>query len=327
MPLPLVSVVIVNWNDEKWLKDCLHSLDHEGYPAREIIVVDNASTDDSVAMMKREFPQMKLIENKENLGFAKGNNVGILASKGKYVVLLNADTTVDPGWLEAQVKICEADPTIGMCGGKMMLMREPGKLNSAGMYLTRDGLVRHIGDGEKDEGQFESGGEVFAVPGACAFCRRAMLDQIGLLDEDYFAYNEDLDLCWRAWIYGWRCVYVPTARLHHYRNVTVNENQSLYWHLRYLNQRNRLWSFLKNFSCGSLLRYAPWLFWYDVVMMGKGFKALLTRSRPPVELKSRWDALRSLPKTLRKRRVIQRSRRTAESKIRDLAFAPTRGGR
>lgn len=320
MSEPLVSIVIVNWNDAKWLRDCLESLVATGYPNLEIILVDNGSTDDSVALIRREFSDVQVLENKENLGFARANNQGILASRGEYVVLLNADTKVGKGWVQEQVKVMEADPKIGMCGGKMLLMREPGKINSAGMVLLRNGLTRHIGDGEIDRGQYNQQREVFGVAGACAFCRREMLDQIGLLDEDFFAYSEDLDLCWRAWLRGWKCVYVPTAIVYHYRNVTIDQNQELYWHFRYLNQRNRIWVLLKNAGWGTLLRMAPSLLAYDVVMTGKGLKAWITSRRPPVELQARWEAVKSLRKMVGRRRVIQRTRVCPEAQLRRLAF-------
>jgi len=318
---PLVSIVIVYWNDFPWLQGCLRSLQQLDYPDVEIVVVDNGSTDGSGANVQQEFPQARLLRIELNCGFARANNLGIARTKGKYVVLLNSDTTVEPGWIRPQVELCEADPQIGMCTSKMMLMREPGKLNSAGMYLKRDGLTKHFGDGAEDRGQFDERRTVFGVSGACAFCRREMLDQIGLLDEDFFAYYEDTDLSWRAWIRGWKCLYVPEAKLRHYRNVTTEQNKDLYWHYRYLNQRNRIWVYLKNCSWGSMLRYSPWLLWYDLVMTGKGLKAWLTRSRPPVELQARWDALRGLGKMLRKRRALQRARVTPETEIRKLAFA------
>lgn len=320
MSAPRVSVIIVHWNERDLLRNCLQSLLTSNYPGLEIIVVDNASTDGSVEVVRGEFPEVHLIANRENTGFARGNNMGLRDASGKYVAILNADTTVEPDWIRLQVEVMEGDPGIGMCQGKMLLMREPGKINSVGMVLARNGLARHVGDGEEDQGQYETQRPIFGVSGACAFCRREMLDQIGAFDEDYFAYYEDLDLSWRAWIRGWRCVYVPGARLHHYRNVTVSKNSELYWWLRYLNQRNRIWTWLKNASWGTLLRNAPWLIGYDCVMLGKGFKAWMTRSRPPVELKARWDALRALGPVLRKRRALRRVRTTGEMAIRRLAF-------
>jgi GT2 family glycosyltransferase len=321
MAEPLVSVIIVHWNEAELLRNCLRSLERSDYPNLEIIVSDNHSTDDGVAMVRKEFPRVQVIANEDNLGFARGNNVGIRASKGVYVAILNADTIVEPTWIRLQVEALEADPTIGMCQGKMMLMREPGKINSVGMTLTREGLIKHIGDGEVDAGQHATQRPIFAVSGACAFCRRRMLDRIGLFDEDFFVYCEDWDLSWRAWIGGWRCVYVPDAVLHHFRNFTVEANSSLYWYLRYLNHRNRIWTLLKNASWPTLLTHSPSQLWYDLVMTGKGLKAWLTRSREPVELKARWDALCRLPRMLRKRRELQRTRVTPEAQIRELAFA------
>jgi|ERR1051325_11605317 GT2 family glycosyltransferase len=316
-----VSIVIVHWNEVNLLRACLRSIEKSDYPNQEVIVVDNGSADGAVEIIRREFPGVQVIANTENLGFARGNNIGIQSSTGKYVAILNADTTVESHWIRTQKTALESDPSIGMCQAKMMLMREPGKINSVGMYLTRDGLARHIGDGEIDEGQYEKQRSVFAVSGACAFCRREMLDQIGLFDEDYFAYYEDLDLSWRAWLGGWKCVYVPGSVIQHYRNISVTKNEDLVWQFRYLRLRNRIWMLLSNWAWGSLLCIAPWLLRHELQMLGKGCKAWLTRSRPPVELRALKDACRGWKKTLRKRKQVQRTRVLADTEIRKLAFA------
>jgi hypothetical protein len=319
---PLVSIIIVYWNDPEFVRKCLQSVEQLDYSNLEIIVVDNGSTDDSAPRVQTEFPRVQLLRVQINCGFARANNIGIRASKGKYVVLLNSDTTVEKDWIRRQVEVCEKDPGVGMCGGRMRLMREPEKINSIGMILTRAGLAQHIGDGEVDRGQYEQQRPIFGVSGACAFCRREMLDRIGLLDEDLFAYYEDVDLSWRAWLGGWKCVYVPSAVLYHYRNVTMSKDESLVWEYRFLRQRNRLWVLATNLSVGSLLRFSPWLLAHELEMLGKGIKAWLTRSRPPTELRAWREAVRQLGRTWRKRRARQSARVFPESELRKLAFAP-----
>src|SRR5262249_45825813 len=149
---------------------------------------------------------------------------------------------------------------------------------------------------------------IFIVSGACAFCRRETLDEIGLFDEDYFIYFEDVDLSWRAWLRGWRCVYVPGAVLHHYRNVTTAHNEAHSLQARYLRERTRIWVLLQNMSFGSLLRDAPWIVGYTARRLVRGVKILASRERRPVEWESFRDACLGLRKTWRKRRAIQRAR-------------------
>ncbi|OGC93799.1 MAG: hypothetical protein A2142_07175 [candidate division Zixibacteria bacterium RBG_16_48_11] len=194
----LVSVVILNWNGENFLEACLRSVLRQSYTLLEVIVVDNCSSDGSVALIEKNFPTVRLIKSKANLGFAAGNNLGIRQSQGEYVALLNNDTEVDRLWLAELVKAGERESKIGMCASKVKYSQDRDALNSTGVILYPDLTAMNRGIGEKDIGQYDSSTSVFCPYGAAALYKREMLDSIGLLDEDYFMYREEDELGWRA---------------------------------------------------------------------------------------------------------------------------------
>ena len=242
MVQPLVSVVILAFNGIEYLRDCLSSVLAQTYPNIEVIVVDNASQDGSPEFVEEKFSSVRLISNSSNLGFAAGNNVGIRATHGDYIVLLNQDTKVVPNLIEELVNAAEQDNEIGMCASKILYMYEPKRLNSTGFLLLKDlsGLCKGIG--EIDRGQYEQQEDVLAAHGAAAFYRRAMLEEIGLFDEDYFLFSEEIDLALRGRFVGWRCVYVPSAVVYHARST----HTGLYSPLKlYYGERNRIWNVVK----------------------------------------------------------------------------------
>jgi hypothetical protein len=189
------------------------------YPNCEIIVVDNGSTDESGERLKKEFPQYTLIRNASNLGFAEGNNVGIryaLKSRADYVLLLNNDTTVDPGFLEPLVAIAEGDDQIGFVGPMIYFYNAPKVIQSigAGINLWK-GRHSIIGIRQVDKGQYNEPMEVDYVSGAALLVKRQMIQDIGLLDPDYFLYNEEVDWCYRAAEVGYKIVAVPMSKIWH----------------------------------------------------------------------------------------------------------------
>lgn len=217
-----VSVIVVNHNTCDLLRDCLRSVREEaaGLPV-ETIVVDNASSDGSAAMVRAEFPEVPLIESPSNLGFSKANNAGLRASSSPYTLLLNSDARLRPGALRAMTSFLEAHPDAGIVGPR--LLNADGSLQlSCGIPPTPwtevcNKLLLHIpfpffkmGDWAHDQVR-----EVGWVTGACLLARRAMLDRVGLLDEGMFMYYEDLDLCLRARRAGWKVCYLPDAQAVH----------------------------------------------------------------------------------------------------------------
>jgi GT2 family glycosyltransferase len=327
----LVSAVVVNWNGVDCIGACLDSLLAQTWPALEIVVVDNGSTDGSRALLRDRYgPRIMLIASPINLGFAAGNNLGIRAAKGVYVALLNNDAVARPGWIAALVAAAEADARVGMCASKVLVLGADGVIDSAGLLLSADGIGRGRGRLEPD-GEAYAHAEEALIPSACAaLYRRAMLDEIGLFDEDFFAYCEDSDLGLRGRLAGWTCRYVPDAVVHHaYSRSTAPYSEFKAFHV----ERNRCWVVLKCFPATAILTSLPYtLARYAVQAWGAatrrgaaarfaertspaGVGALLLRAwvaalaRAPVMLARRWRqrALRRM--TLRDwRRTVGRHR-------------------
>lgn len=223
---PLVSIIITNWNGKKLLKECLTSIkDHTDYPNFTVIVVDNRSTDGSVKMVRRNFPRVKLIENKMNVSYAKANNQGIrraLREKADYMFLLNNDTKIiQNDWLMRMVKIAEANPDVGIVGCK--LIHPDGKIQHAGGGIGVMGTFHHVG-GKHDNGTYDEIKDVDYVTGAAFMIKGELVKKIGLLDEGFYpAYFEDADYCVRAKMAGYRVVYNPRTTIVHYQGVTINK--------------------------------------------------------------------------------------------------------
>jgi GT2 family glycosyltransferase len=251
---PLVSVVVVNYNGLEFTGKCLESLRSQTHPAVETIVVDNASGDGSADLVREQFPGVKLVVNRQNVGFAAGNNVGIREARGGYVALLNNDAEADPAWLEELVRVAEAEPRVGMCASKVLFTRQREVLNSTGLLIYRDLTAVNRGMGERDVGQYDRVEETFGPYGAAAFYRKKMLDEIGLFDETYFMFREEDDLAWRARLAGWVCYYVPRARVYHYRSLSSGVGSPL---KLYYGERNRIWNALKVLSPGGFLATLP----------------------------------------------------------------------
>jgi GT2 family glycosyltransferase len=257
-----VTVVIPSLNGRHMLQGCLKALEAQTYRGWEAIVVDNGSTDGTVEWLRHAHPAVRAIANGENRGFAAAINQGIEASTGRYVVTLNNDTEPAPGWLAALVEAAESAAAVGMCASKMVFADRPGVINSAGICVDRTGIAWDRRGGEADrepgEGDWE---EVFGPCAGAALYRRAMLEEIGLFDSDFFAYLEDVDLAWRARRAGWRCLYVPSARVLHRHSATGREGSPFKsYHLG----RNKVWLVAKNYPFGPLWYCVPLVVLYDL---------------------------------------------------------------
>ncbi len=314
---PLVSVLVLNWNGEAFVAECLDSLLAQTYPRVELIVVDNASTDRSVPLIRERYGErVRLIVNEANLGFAAGNNVGISAARGAHVLLINNDAVAEPGWVDALVREAEADPRVGMCASKIVTYDDPRVIDSAGLLLFRDGLGRGRGRLERDVGSFNKPEDVLLPSGCAALYRRTMLDQIGVFDEEFFMYCDDVDLGLRGRVAGWRCRFVPDAVVRHRYSASAGR-----YSLRkvFLVERNRMWVMIK---------YFPWTavalspFWTALRLGWHGYAAWRGRGGAgrALESGSAWAlmwtvacaygaASRGVVGMWRKRRVLARSRR------------------
>ena len=305
-----ISVIVVNWNGQRLLQDCLGSLARQTYTNREIILVDNGSTDSSIPYVKEKFPDVKIVELRENTGFTGGNAAGLKATDGHFVALVNNDTRVDDRWLENLVQPMRQDSKIGICASKI-LFDGGAEINSAGDGLTTAAVGFNRGLGAKSTlGDHPE--PVFGACGAGALYRRRMLDEIGFLDEDFFLYDEDTDLSFRAQLAGWKCVYAPDAVMYHKANATAGRlsDTHVYYHTR-----NLEFVWIKNMPIGLMFRYAH----HKIMQEVGSFCYLCLRHwkwRP--FFKAKRDALWMLPRMWKKRRAIQAGRRVSNSYLRSL---------
>ncbi|HJQ22295.1 MAG TPA: glycosyltransferase family 2 protein [Blastocatellia bacterium] len=215
---PRVSVIVLNWNTYAHTEACLESLRQITYPNRQVILVDNGSTDGSGEKLRRAFPEAVFLQNAANLGFARGCNVGIyraLADHSDYVLLLNSDMLVEPNFLEAAVRLAESDPCIGLVSGKVYLQDRPGVLWYAGGTVSAWRGVTVRGWYQKDGGQFDEPCEVGFSTGALMLIRRSVLDRIGLLPEVYFFGQEEWDYSLSVRRGGFKLYYAPQCVAYH----------------------------------------------------------------------------------------------------------------
>ena len=274
-----------------------------------MILVDNASTDDSLSLLARAYPEVRVIALKVNRGFTGACNAGIRAAQGDLIALLNNDTEVDPTWAERVVDAFARHSEAGLIASKMLLYERRDTFHTAGDFYRLDGIPGNRGAWQKDEAQFDREEPVFSTCGGSAAYRRAMLDQIGLLDEDFFFSCEDLDLAWRAQLAGWKCVYVPQAVVYHKLKATGGGPISSYY-----DGRNFIYLLAKNYPSslwriyrGAILR-AQWRLAREALRAWRGEAA---RAR----LRGMLAGLIGLPKMRRKRRAVQAMRRVSDEEM------------
>jgi len=259
--MKMTVIIIVNWNGREHLDVCLRSVSGQASGDFEVIFVDNGSTDDSVDFVRKNYPAVRIVRLKKNLGFAEGNNVGIreaLKSPSvKYIVTLNNDTEVEKDWLKSLIEAAERDDRIGAVASKIKFFYERDKLDSAGDFLM-PGTLKVItrGYGQADQGRFEQAEECFSARAGAALYRREMLEDICLegdyFDRHYFAYNEDTALSIRARLRGWNIMYAPRAIVYH--KVAATTKKLSYIFRRYHSGRNRLFTAIKDYPVSLWLK-------------------------------------------------------------------------
>lgn len=314
MKKPLVSVIVLNWNNKADLEICLNSLTKQSYKNYEVLVVDNASTDSSPDLVRKKFPKFKLIQNKKNYGFAKGNNIGIENAKGKYVVTLNNDTRVDQQWIDELVRVAEQHPEAGSFSSKMLFFDNPNRINSIGLKLYWDGKAVDEAFNEEDKGQYEETKEVFGACGGSAFFRKEALEDVKIgndyYDSDFGFYSEDLDLSFRLQLRSWKCLYVPNAKLLHKFGGSTGKIKDfgLYYGIK-----NKILFIIKNYPLRLLILYSPVIIARQII----SFVYYLLRLNKSA-FTSRLLIFYYIPKMLRKRWKIQRTRKISYSRIKKL---------
>jgi len=300
---PRVSVIIPNWNGARFLRMCLDSLRRQTYRDFETIVVDNASTDESVELMRRDYPEVRLVCLPENLGLTGGVNAGIREALGEIIVLFNNDTEADEDWLAELAAALAAHPEAGMAATKMRLFDRRSVIHSAGDTYRADGIPGNRGVWEEDAGQYDEDVWVFGPCGGAAAYRRSLLDEIGLFDEDLFMYCEDVDMAWRAQLAGHRCIFAPRAIIYHRLSATGGGKIASFH-----TGRNTIYVIAKDYP-GDLLRKhwrdiirAQWKIARDALAAWRGEAA---RAR----LRGILAGIARIPLALRKRKEVQRARR------------------
>jgi hypothetical protein len=327
-----ISVVVVNWNRCALLRGCLQSLMAQQIDRDvEIVVVDNGSVDGSAAMVENEFRdagrfRLRLIRNSGNRGFCAANNQAFAVSRSEFVALLNNDAEAGPGWLAGLVEAFEERPDVGMAASRILVYEDPRRIDKAGHLMYLDGQNRGRGSGALDNGQYDRVEEVLWPDGCAAMYRRAMLDQIGGFDEDFFAYADDAELGLRARIAGWKCLYMPAAVVRHRRGETLGLRS-----LRRVEliERNRVllaaklfpWSLLCLNGVFYMARLTAGLV---AALRGRGevgrFPATGRLRVAMALLRGDLQALRMLPAMLRKRRQVNAIRKLSPRAVRQLLW-------
>ncbi|MBM4465660.1 MAG: glycosyltransferase family 2 protein [Chloroflexi bacterium] len=303
---PPASIIIPNWNGAHHLPTCLDSLRRQSYPHFEVIVVDNGSTDGSLELLERDYPKVQVVALPENRGFAGGVNAGICEAEGEIIAVFNNDAEADPRWLEELVEALARHPEAGMATPKVLLFDQRDVIHTTGDFYGVDGVPGNRGVWQRDEGQFDGKEYVFGAAGVAAAYRRAMLDVVGLFDEDLFSFCEDVDLAWRAQLVGWKCVYVPTAVVYHKLSATGGGKMASYYC-----GRNFIYVMAKNYPTSLLKKY-----WRRIIAAQlriawealKAWRGEAARARLWGQLAGLWG----LPKMLTRRRAIQASKRVSD---------------
>jgi GT2 family glycosyltransferase len=322
-----VQIQIVTWNSNRYIGDCLESIERQTYRDFSVLVIDNGSSDGTVKYIRGHFPTVSVLENFKNLGYAKANNQGIKMTKSEYILVLNPDTMLDAEFLETIIAFADKHPRGASFGGKTYKLerqaidsRDAGGLHEAvvseildstGLVMSRARQAINRGEGEKDTGQYDRAEEVFGLSGSCVLFRKQAIEEIStreeFFDQDFFAYKEDVDVAWRFRLFGWESWYVPAAVMFHYRTfAAVNDA----WGAR-LSARRRISPFLRQLSlCNHYLMLikndhffnvvvaSPWIIWQMVKT------AILIIFVEPFQVRSLGNIVMLSPKMFAKRRAI-----------------------
>lgn len=318
----LISIVVVNWNGMAYIPECLEFACRQTHLAKELIVVDNGSADGSLEWLRTNCGRYEiLVELGRNLGFAAGANAGIRVAHGEFIALLNNDAVPDCEWLEHLVHPM-ADPAVGMVASKIYFYDRRNVIDKVGHLLYPDGLNRGRGAGDVDSGQFDNEEEIFFPDGCAAIYRKSMLEDIGLFDEQFFAYGDDAELGLRARWRDWRCRYAPGAKVYHRHSSSLGKYSPT---KAFLVERNRFWVAAKLFPWPLLLLtpiFTLWRFFWHVfsIVVSKGLAGGVTREHSGLRLlyamvRAYLSGLRGIRQILKKRRDVFRNRKLSNQEF------------
>ncbi|MBF0528531.1 MAG: glycosyltransferase family 2 protein [Deltaproteobacteria bacterium] len=310
----MITVVIPNYNGAEVLTDCLASLTGQTLPVHEVILVDNGSSDGSVAMAEEVWPGIRIIQNGHNLGFASAVNAGIKAAAGQYVALLNNDVTVERDWLAEMKLVLEADPLTFAVGPKLLLDPDRERINVIGIKLKKSLESASIGAGQLDRGQYDLPGQVFGVSAGAALYRREIFDEVGFFDDDYFAYLEDVDLSFRARLMGYRFRYTPRSRAFHRQGWTTRKRMPSSFEIS-RNSRNILYCQVTNVPGRVWRRHRFNILGRHLELFWRYTIQYVLRGTSIPYLRGKMDFIRNLNRVLAKRRMVQDAKRVPDEEI------------
>ncbi len=318
---PRLTVALTNYNGRQLLETMLPSLAAQTYDDFVTLVVDDCSTDGSVAYLREQWPHVEVVELASNAGVTAAMNAALARPRTELVALFNNDMELRPDCLAELVAALDAHPEAGSATPKMLDFGDRGVLDGAGDLLSWRGGGRRRGHGERDVGQYDSPEEIFGPCGGAALYRRSVLERVGGFDEAYHAYYEDVDWAFRAQLAGYRCRYVPSAVLYHHGSATLGKGITDFngYHL----WRNPIWLVAKCFPAASLVRHGPQLLRGQ---LGNLYAAARAR-KLGVWSRAMRDALRGLPAALSRRREVQRSRTIDLARLEAAARTPGQGRR
>jgi GT2 family glycosyltransferase len=314
---PLASVIVPSFNGAHLLPECLDSLSRQSYPRLEVIVADGASSDHTEQLLAHAYPTVRLLRLRRNLGFAGNVNAGLRAARGEVLCLLNNDACAEPDWVVTCVETLVAHPQVGSVASKVLFF-DGRTINSAGDIFCRDGAARQRGAGEPDGPDWNTPGPVFGAMGGAACYRRAMLADVGLLDEKFFMYLEDVDLAFRAQLLGWGCLYEPRARVYHRGSASGGGPLASFY-----NGRNLIRLLAKDLPTGLAPRLLPGVLRYQA-RRARAALAAWRGSAARATLRGQIAGLVGLPCHLADRAAVQRRRRVSDQALYSLFSAESR---
>ncbi len=312
----LVSVTIVTYNSGRFIKRCLESVLAQRYPLKEVLVIDNASTDGTVDILDQFTDRVRIVYNDENIGFSAAQNQAIGLSNGEWILTLNPDVLLMPNFIQSLVDAGNRDPQIGTVCGKLLAMMatfdlpENPLIDSTGIYFNP--MLRHLdrGSQEVDNGHYTNSEYVFGATAAAALYRREMIDDISIqgefFDHDFFVYREDADVAWRAQLYGWKCLYTPLARGYHVRTVLPGNRNALPNAINMHSVKNRFLMRIKNMTPDLYLRNFLPITFRDLVVIA----CCLLREHS--SLKAFWLLAQQWSKVMEKRKIIMANRKVSD---------------
>ena len=315
----MVAIAVVTYNSASFIRRCLEYVFEQDYSPYEVIVIDNASQDSTPAILREFESRIRAVYNRENVGFAAGQNQAIALTQAAWILTLNPDTRLARDFLSRLVEAGEADPSAGSVCGKLLAMSpdfeplpEP-VFDSTGIYFTPNQRHFDRGSRQPDRGQYERAEYVFGATGAACLYRRAMIEDISIdgefFDPDFFAYREDADVAWRAQLLGWKCLYTPLARAHHVRSVLPVNRRSVSPVVNMHSVKNRWLLRIKNMTGPLYRRYWLAITWRDLVVVAGCLLREFSSLRAFLLLARAW------PRAWKKRRIIMQRRRATDDAL------------